>query len=122
MKQIFSLAVFALLLTNLTFAQAPIPNGSFETWATGEPTGWGTSDGVLVGFGQPDPGTVEQETVAGNVYAGSSSVRLTNKHVTTPLGAQDIPGVISLGTITLDLATFMPTLKGFAYTERPDSI
>ncbi len=121
-KKIYTLAAFSFFLTNLIFAQAPIPNASFETWNTGEPTAWGTSDGILVGFGLPDPTTAEQDTAAANVYAGSSSVRLTNKNVTTPFGAQDIPGVVSLGTIGFDLGTFSPTISGYAYTDRPDSV
>ena len=122
MKKIYTLTVFSLLLTNLIFAQTQMPNASFETWSSGEPTGWGTSDGILVNFGQPDPTTVEQDTAAANVYAGSSSVRLTNKHVVTPFGAQDIPGVVSLGTLGFDLATFSPSITGYAYTDRPDSV
>ena len=122
MKKIFTLFVFAFIATNLVYAQAQMPNASFETWTTGEPNSWGTSDGILVVIGQPDPGTVEQETTPANVYAGTSSVRLTTKHVNTPLGANDIPGVVNLGTITLDFTTFRPTITGYAYTDRPDSI
>jgi hypothetical protein len=122
MKRIFTLIAFAFLSSNLIFAQAPIPNGSFETWTAGDPDSWGTSDGVLTGFGLPDPGTAERDTVPANVYAGTSSVRLTNKTVTTPFGAQDVPGVVSLGNIAFDISTFGVTITGFPYTDRPDSI
>ncbi len=122
MKNLYTLTIAAVMFSNLIFAQAPIPNASFETWGSGEPTSWGTSDGILVNFGQPDPMTVEQDTTAANVYAGTSSVRLTNKHVVTPFGAQDIPGVVSLGTLGFDLATFSPSITGYAYTDRPDSV
>ena len=122
MKKLFSLIVFALLINQFIFAQAPIPNPSFENWTSGEPDSWGTSDGVLVSFGQPDPGTAERDMVPANVYSGTSSVRLTNKHVTTPFGDQDIPGVVSLGSIGFDITSFSPTITGYAYTDRPDSI
>ncbi len=122
MKKIIPLFIAALLLAGNTFAQTQIPNGSFENWTTGNPDSWGTSDGVLVGFGLPDPGTAEQETTPANVYAGSSAVLLTTKNVSTPLGARDVPGVVSLGKIGLNITTFSPFVTGATYTDRPDSI
>jgi hypothetical protein len=111
------------LISGMLMAQTQIPNGGFETWSGGNPTGWGSSDKVLTQFFQPDPGGVEQETNAANVFAGTSSVRLSNKSVNIPtVGTQTIPGVVSLGDISLDLATFSPRITGLAYTDRPDSI
>jgi hypothetical protein len=122
MKRISTLFAFAFLSFCLVSAQAPLPNGSFETWTGGSPDAWGTSDGVLTGFGLPDPGTAERDTLPANVYQGTSSVRLTNKNVSTPFGAQDVPGVVSLGNIAFDISTFSVSLTGLPYTDRPDSV
>lgn len=122
MKKILPLITAALFTVGSTFAQTQIPNGSFETWTTGNPDSWGTSDGVLTGLGLPDPGTAEQETTPANVYAGSSAIVLTTKNVSTPLGARDVPGVVSLGKIGLNLTTFTPSVTGVTYTDRPDSL
>ena len=122
MKKIATLLFATGLMYTATFAQAPIPNASFENWTSGQPDQWGTSDGVLIQIGQADPGTAELETTPANVYAGNSSMKLTNKHVTTPIGARDIPGVTSLGNITLNVQTFTPETTGYPYTDRPDSI
>ena len=111
-----------VLFSRVVFAQAVIPNGGFENWAGGKPASWGTSDDVLMQIGQPDAGTAEQDTLPANVFAGSSSIRLTNKHVTTPIGDKDIPGVVNLGVISLNLLTLSPEVTGYSYTDRPDSI
>jgi hypothetical protein len=103
MKKI-SFLFSAFLVGGMLMAQTQIPNGGFETWSGGNPTGWGSSDKVLTQFFQPDPGGVEQETNAADVFAGTSSVRLSNKSVNIPtVGTQTIPGVVSLGDISLDL-------------------
>jgi len=122
MKKI-SFLFSSFLIGGMSMAQTQIPNGGFENWSGGNPVGWGSSDKVLTQLFQPDPGGVEKETNATHVYAGTSSVRLTNKSVNIPtVGTQTIPGVVSLGDIGLDFATFSPTISGFAYTDRPDSI
>lgn len=122
MKKI-SFLFSAFLVNGMLMAQTQIPNGGFETWVGGNPTGWGSSDKVLTQLFQPDPGGVEQETNAAHVYAGTSSVRLANKSVSIPtVGTQTIPGVVSLGNISLNMSTFSPQITGVAYTDRPDSI
>lgn len=118
----FISTIALLVFTLLVYSQTQLPNAGLETWTTGQPNSWGTSDGVLVQIGQPDPGTAEQETISANVFSGTSSARLTTKNITTPLGNRDIPGVLSLGNITLNLLTFSPEVTGFPYTDRPDSI
>jgi hypothetical protein len=118
MKKIFT-TVTALACSALLFAQSPIPNGGFETWTGGNPTGWGSSDGIITGFGQPDPGGVERDTAM--KASGTSSVRVETKTISVFGQTQDIPGVVSLGTLALDIATQNINIKGIAYTSRPDS-
>lgn len=120
-KQLLLLVLNAYAL--FTYAQAPIPNAGFENWAGGNPVGWGSSDQIVQQIFQPDPGGVERDTVAANVFSGNSSVRITSKEISIPgFGTQTIPGVLSLGAIGLDLGTFTPTITGYGYTDRPDSI
>ncbi len=121
-KLLFSIAVLSSA-SQFIFAQAPIPNGGFESWTTGNPDNWGSSDKIVTSLGQPDPGGVEKDTLPANVYAGSSSVRITTKTITVPLvGTQTVPGVVSLGTLGFSFTTFSPVIAGIAYTSRPDSI
>jgi hypothetical protein len=122
MKNIFSLLLLCSCFTQIALAQAPIPNGSFENWTGANPASWGTSDGVLAAF-LGDPGGVERDTNGANVYDGTIAARITTKNINIPtIGAQNIPGVVSLGTLGLDFQTFTPEIAGLPYSDRPDSI
>lgn len=118
-KHLLSLA--SLIISGMLVAQTQIPNAGFENWNGQNITGWGNSDAILSGFGQPDPGGVERETVAANVYSGASSVRVTTKQVSAFGQSFLLPGVVSLGTLSLNLQTQTPQIRGLAYTDRPDS-
>jgi hypothetical protein len=122
MKNIFILLMaFATFYTNV-FAQTQIPNGNFESWSGNKPASWGTSDEVLQLL-SPNVGGVTRETNAADVYEGTSAALLTTKNVNIPtVGSQNIPGVVSLGTLGLNFATFQPEITGLQYTDRPDSI
>lgn len=126
MKKILSFSAFVFLLANLSFAQTAIPNGSFENWGSnGNPTSWGTSDGVITGLplGIPDPHTADRDTTPVNVYSGTSSVHLVTRTITAPIiGDIDVPGVVSLGSLGLDIQNQRPIVFGLPYTSRPDSI
>lgn len=118
------LFLFVLVTSTLsTFAQTQIPNAGFENWTGGNPDGWGNSDAIIKGISGSDPGGVEKETNAGDIYAGTGSLRCKTDSVTIALLGQTIlvPGVTSLGTLTLNFATQNLDLKGIGYTDRPDS-
>ncbi|MCS6935753.1 MAG: T9SS type A sorting domain-containing protein [Chitinophagales bacterium] len=118
----FILLVLAVCWVIFGKSQSTIPNGNFENWSFGRPTGWGTSDQVLALIA-PNLGGVTQETNAANVYAGTKAVLLTTKTANLPtIGQQAVPGVVSLGTLALDFTTFQPKITGHAYTDRPDSV
>lgn len=122
MKKFFLSFASLLIAGQLLLAQTQIPNGDFENWNGNTPNGWGTSDGVIAAF-SPNFGGVVRDTNAANVFSGNSSVLLTTKTLTIPgAGAQNIPGVVSLGTLGLNFATFEPQITGFGYSDRPDSI
>ncbi len=113
-------------------AQAPIPNGDFETWTSlngaQNPTRWKTIDDVLtvLPFNLQSQNLVVQETDPANVASGSSSALLTTKGVSFPLvGDITFAGSMSIGNYGLTpqgLTSFQVTLGGVRYTDRPDSI
>ncbi len=122
-KTILSIFTFAMV-GSAAIAQTQIPNGGFENWTGANPVGWGSSDAIITSLGQADPGGVEKETTPAYVFAGTNSLRCKTDSVTIQLAGQSIllPGVASLGNLTLNLQTFNPEITGASYTDRPDSI
>jgi hypothetical protein len=127
-EKIFTLLFSTLLISQLSFGQASIPNGDFESFRTSgalDPTGWSTSDDLVtgLGLGLASPGSVVQDPNAANVYSGHSSVLLSTKAIAIPtLGNLTFAGSMSLGAYGFSISTFQVTLGGTAYTDRPDSI
>jgi len=111
MRIIPVLAAFALnylLLTQHVFAQNPIPNPDFEDWSGGEPTGWNTINQSVFGtsfvcvtrdLSNPQHGTscAKIETVTHNIFL---------------VGPVTMPGILSLGEITLDVINQTGTVSG----------
>jgi hypothetical protein len=106
--------VFVHVMTN---AQS-LPNGSFETWTTtggySEPTPWNTPNPTTAALGTY---TVIKET--GIVKDGTASAKVQTKSV---LGFQ-IPGLMTLGTFSINLATMEAKIEGgVPFSWRPDSL
>lgn len=101
-----------------SFAQQ-IPNNSFETWASGEPIDWNTSNQNIVGF---DFTTVQKETA--NPQQGTASARLTVVTKTIPfVGTYTLPGVLTLGILNIDLLNQTASLSGgYPFTEMPQKL
>lgn len=89
-------------------AQNPIPNPDFEEWSAGEPVGWNTINQNILGTDflcvtrdqtNPQSGTscVKIETVTENIFL---------------VGPVTMPGIISLGEITLDIINQTGTVEG----------
>lgn len=100
------MALFLLPLSML--AQNPLPNPGFENWTDGEPDGWNTINQTILGtvftpvtrdVTNPQSGTscAKLETITQNVFI---------------VGPVTLPGIISLGTITLDIANQTGTVEG----------
>jgi len=109
------LFLFALMFSAaISKAQAPIPNGGFETW---------TSMGM---YNNPDSWTALNDfTASESVFTcvkgtpgnpGTAYIKLTSQTVN---GMGVIPGLAVCGT--LDQTTMQP-LTGFAYTDRPQNL
>lgn len=100
----FSLSIMPLALS----AQNPIPNPGFENWTGGEPDDWNTINQTILGtlftpvtrdVTNPHDGTscVKLETITQDVFL---------------VGPVTLPGIISLGTITLDIVNQTGTVDG----------
>ena len=75
MKRLFTL-LLASAFTTASFAQAPIPNGDFESWnsigGAQNPVRWKTADDVLtvLPFNIQSPNLVVQDSTPVNVASG----------------------------------------------------
>ena len=101
-------ACFILLFLYQHSLAQQIPNGSFETWAGGEPDYWNTSNQNIVGLSYI---TVQQET--SDPQQGLASARLTVVTKTIPyVGTYSLPGVLTLGIIKIDLLAQTASVTG----------
>ncbi len=91
-----------------TMAQDPIPNPGFEDWSGGEPVGWNTinqnifgTDFVCITRDQSNPHTgsycAKIQTITQNIFI---------------VGPVTMPGILSLGEITLDIVNQTGTVSG----------
>jgi hypothetical protein len=118
MKTISTLLFFTLSLAILSIcgqlhAQSSIPNNGFENWDTGftydNPTSWETPNATIAGLWS-NSWVVFEET--DSVYAGSSSVKLESKSITIFGNTISVPGLITLGNISVDIATTEVNING----------
>lgn len=106
----FFLAVILILTAYAghVSAQNPIPNPDFEDWSGGEPVGWNTvnqnifgTDFICVTRDQSNPqhgnSCVKVETVTQNIFL---------------VGPVTMPGILSLGEITIDIINQTGTVNG----------
>ena len=98
---------FLLLFTFCSFAQQ-VPNGSFETWSSGEPDQWNTSNQNILGL---DFTVVTRETA--DPQQGTSSAKLTVVTKTIPfVGSFTMQGALTLGELNIDIFAQTATLTG----------
>lgn len=97
------------------FAQQGVPNGDFESWPTGNhnnPEFWDSPNAITGGF----PFFLNTVVKTGDSHTGSWAAQLTTG---TILG-EIIPGLMSLGTLELDLENIENTqFIGLPFTDRP---
>lgn len=112
MKQIctFSVCFFFILVFQLN-GQTPVPNGDFETWINygtySNPQYWDTPNQVVsiaIPFG------TQVVTKSSDHESGSFSARLESQQLTYP--SVCVPGVVTLGTLNINLFTQAFTLTG----------
>lgn len=127
MKKIFttlylSLLAFALssvVLSGSLNAQNPIPNPDFEEWSNNEPVGWNSLNQNILGT---DFITVTRDQ--SNPQSGTSCVKVqTVMHNIFIVGPVTMPGILSLGEITLDIVNQTGSVEGGVPIEtRPNSL
>lgn len=107
-----------LLITGMVSAQTVLPNGDLEQWTGTKPAGWDASNFV---FGTMQLQTVFRDTVA--VMSGSSCARIETKSFNVIIAQPTIPGILTLGTIVVDMTTFSGNVEGgIPFTGRPLSL
>lgn len=89
-------------------AQNPIPNPGFEDWSGGEPIGWNTINQSV--FGTNFICVTREQT---NPQSGTSCAKIQTVTETIFLvGPVTMPGILSLGEITLDILNQTGTVTG----------
>lgn len=129
MKKI-TITLSALFITAAAaFAQAPLPNGDFETWAQlfgspEEPTNWVTANtfaNPLLTFPNPNPNpTSVFKEIAPNQYQGSFSCKITTVDLLYNPDPVNIPnriGACILGTVVTTPS--FDIIEGKPYASRP---
>jgi hypothetical protein len=112
MKKFFVLVGFFsfLIIVHLN-GQTPVPNGDFENWTTygsyQNPQFWDTpNQAISIGL----PFGTQVVTKSTDNESGSFSARLESKQLTFP--AIVVPGVVTLGTLTIDIFTQTFSING----------
>ena len=112
MKHLISF-VLTFLMISAVKSQTTIPNGSFEDWVNysnySDPQYWDTPNEELMAI--PFFGTTVV-TRSNDHQAGTYSAKLETKHITLP--PVDVPGVLTLGELTIDIFTQTYTINGGA--------
>ncbi len=114
MKLTYKFLSTVLILTITSFfvsqamAQDPIPNPGFEDWSGGEPVGWNTINQNI--FGTDFTCVTRDQS---NPHTGTSCAKIqTITENIFIVGPVTMPGILSLGEITLDVINQTGTVTG----------
>lgn len=118
MKKILSILSVLFVFSLPGFSQQ-FPNASFESWTSGEPDSWNTTNQNLFGL---TFNTVSKDIT--DPQHGLSSAKLTVVTKTLPIyGPVTIQGVLTLGILTIDPFAQTATLSGgYAFTGMPQKL
>jgi hypothetical protein len=94
-------------------AQTVIPNGDFENWVAhsnyNDPQYWSTPNSALMSIPVFGKNVVFKST---DRYSGQYSAKLLTQHIAIPGAPFDVPGFITLGTLTIDIQAQTYTVTG----------
>ncbi len=118
MKVQFLSFIIILMTIRLLTAQQQVPNGDFESWPSnnfGNPEFWDSPNAETSGF----PFFLTTVAQTSDSYSGSYAAKLTSGNI---LG-QVVPGVLSLGTLNLDITNPEESeFLGVPFTDRPSDL
>jgi hypothetical protein len=113
---LFFLLLPAILLGCFTMtadAQTAIPNGDFENWVThsnySDPQYWSTPNSALMSILIFGKNVVYKST---DHYSGQYAAKLVTEHIALPVDPFDVPGFITLGTLTININNQTYTVTG----------
>jgi len=122
MKFLIKIIAIAFLILSLPVTNAfsqQMPNGSFETWSSGEPVDWNTSNYSLLGINWD---VVTKETASPQLGTASAKLSVITKNVPF-VGTITIQGALTLGVITMDPVAQTATVSGgYAFTGMPQKL
>lgn len=105
---LFTFALLSVVLSGGLNAQNPIPNPDFEEWSNNEPVGWNSLNQNILGT---DFITVSRDQ--SNPQSGTSCVKVqTVMHNIFIVGPVTLPGILSLGEITVDIINQTGSVEG----------
>jgi len=103
--------LLVVLVSTFVKGQTVVPNGSFETWInhTGyqDPQYWDTPNQEISSIPLFGTTVVTKST---DHEDGSFSAKLESKHIVLP--PLDVPGVVTLGNLSIDISTLTFTVTG----------
>lgn len=100
--------IILFVLTGFNVFAQQIPNAGFENWTSGKPVSWDASNESVYGTAFT---TVTKDQT--NPYSGTSCVKIETLTKTVLLVQQvTLPGLITLGEFTLDVANETATVTG----------
>ena len=117
----FSTLLFTLVLTLVALAQ--VPNSSFETWVGSpeEPQSWATPNKSLALFTTNFPVNKTTDASSGSLAALLETKSYTITIPPNPPFTATIPGIITTGTLNIDLSNNQPIFAGgVPYGFRPE--
>lgn len=115
----FIFASILLAVFSLKAVSQQIPNNEFETWTGGKPVSWDASNESVVGSTFT---TVTQVTADQHSGASSAKIETITKNVIL-VGSVTLPGILTLGQFTLDIANQTGNITGgITFPYRPSKL
>ena len=115
MKKVLSVISFIFIISNQVFAQT-IPNSGFETWTSGEPDHWTTSNQNILFLGNIIMVTKDLK----DPEQGLASAKLTVITKSFLGTSYSLPGVLTLGKLNFDIfAQTASVTGGTPFAARP---
>lgn len=119
MSKLTIITSILLLLSFITAHAQEIPNASFETWVSGEPVDWNTTNQNILGT-QFDVVNKESSNPQSGLYSARLEVLTKNIFL---IGPVTVPGVLTLSQISIDVLQANFNISGgYPFTGMPQQL